>query len=1233
MKKLFLLLFLAFPLLGKAGDVLRLEAEHLAGSMKRVPDKTCSGGILAGKWRTLSGVVHIPESGTWSVWVRCSALWEDYIKILGRARAQTMRHFSMEIHGKKLNFTPADKSRMVWLEQKITLPGGSHKFTLKRLGADPYIDVIVFTRDKQYDPTPDHHIRGGKKSPDNILRHVSAEDSNAENAVSLPVIKAPVLDGNLDDPGWKNAYSGELELLGSTKRPRERTRYWMGCDRENLYIAFRCSESRPQEIKRIFTHAEDRDNSIFMDDCVELFVNPFNSGIRGNFHIVINPNGIFYDACAGNKSYQSNLRLQCRITPPGWVAEIAVPFSDFGFTPKGAEAMMINLARERQNRPREYSCLRAGTPRTGFGHLSHFTLFRPETASKALSPVIFFGFGSAADPVLRFRNRDTKDKKCYKVTVASLDEKGRILDRFSGFTTPGKNTSIRYQSFKHTVSGIRYGVYEAASSGKKIYSNTFSFPHLVRVKQTREIKNPLCESLFSKQFPRQIGYNGFLWLFSYPFSTNVKAFCYQYGAAYDLKKYAETLQNTGMLCLLSPGASAWWQKNFPTWTKKVPFPVIATAFAPKKALPPGLDNGLTLVPEVKKLYLQAVREAVAKPGVYAFSLGDEISQIHERRLINAMYGGKKVHPSILVLDQRIKKEFGSGRYGIPRGEEKDPLAWIAYRRFLDQELDKLFAEAAGEARKVNPDIKIVSADPVGNISQIYDFTKWGKYCDVVTHQLYPRNENVDYAGMLTRYLADLSGVELVWPCPHVEEYAANFTPSEVLDELSSAIRNGANGFQLFLNDSRGRFSKIKYLVSEYWGAPDRYGTLMNVMKYLKTMPKLQNPGRDAAIFTATDSLRACAGFTNIPERDVFLHGFLGNGAKVNYSFINESKLADLQQFRIIFSSQCKYIPEAALKKLQEYVRQGGTLVLLDPEAFSFTPEGKSLAAVKTVFTGIASAGSKGKAGNIQFAGEDLPFRGAAYRKVKLSSGGAAAAVFANGDAAIVRKQYGKGTVFSFTATPCSANLAGNSSWNRAFANLASGAGCQINCPVWHFRLPEKLRTEIKNPSGICLTGNFTVWRSFKMDRSNNSDTGGYYRLSPEPDRIADADSGFIPFHKGKLTDRSRAAVAPGAALGASRWTQWVIAYKPGKESILIDFKFNKKLPVRKARLWCSGAVRDCELYADGKKCTVKGKNAPSSLMEQIELILPQPVLTDKAQIRINGASKGLIIAETELWSE
>jgi hypothetical protein len=39
------------------------------------------------------------------------------------------------------------------------------------------------------------------------------------------------------------------------------------------------------------------------------------------------------------------------------------------------------------------------------------------------------------------------------------------------------------------------------------------------------------------------------------------------------------------------------------------------------------------------------------------------------------------------------------------------------------------------------------------------------------------------------------------------------------------------------------------------------------------------------------------------------------------------------------------------------------------------------------------------------------------------------------------------------------------------------------------------------------------------------------------------------------------------------------------------------------------------------------------MMEQIELILPQPVLTDKVQIRINGASKGLIIAETEIWSE
>ena len=106
-----------------------------------------------------------------------------------------------------------------------------------------------------------------------------------------------------------------------------------------------------------------------------------------------------------------------------------------------------------------------------------------------------------------------------------------------------------------------------------------------------------------------------------------------------------------------------------------------------------------------------------------------------------------------------------------------------------------------------------------------------------------------------------------------------------------------------------------------------------------------------------------------------------------------------------------------------------------------------------------------------------------------------------------------------------------------------------------------------------------------------------------------------------------------AALGASSWTQWAVAYNPGQEPITIDFDFNQKQAIKKAVLWCYGDVRNYEFTVGGQKCRVTSKNKPTMMMEQIELILPQAVTADKAQITISGGDKRLIISEVEIWAE
>ena len=1210
---------------GKTFSTIFIEAESLKGPAKINSQFHFSGRKNSTNWQKLTGTVQIPKDGTWSIWVRCTASWKYFVKYYGQDKAFNMRRFAMEIGGKTLNFKTDVDVNLAWIEQKINLSKGTYDFALKKIGINPNVDVIVFTQEPNFEPTCNWHMVGAQTVPDAIIRHVTPVESAKKKINDIPQISAPKIDGKLDDLAWKKAISGELELITGAK-PKERTFYWIGGDDKNLYLAFCCYESNPKSIKTIFTHDDNRDSNIFIDDSVEIFLDPFNDGISGKYQFIINSKGVFYDGYCGNKNYQSKIKRKCQITKNSWNLEVAIPYKDIGITPKGGETFMLNLARTRHMVPREYSCLQAGQRGTGFSHLSHFLLYNPV---KNNAPVTFFSFGSEVHPYVYYKNSNESNKKQYTVVVSTFDAKGNKIKDFTGISSE-KQGVICWKSPKVKVARIDYRVYNSASTKEVIYSNSFYFPQLAVPKQTRTIKNPLCESLFSKEYRKSLICNGYTWSFENLALGNDHAFLRQYAIPFDLDNYVKILCNTKTFSLFTPRSFEWWDKNFPQKRKDIP--VIFMPLVPTKLVPAGLYRYLLIVPEIKAIYLNIIREHAGKPGVKALTVGDEVSLYHENYLIKAMHQTKKVHPSILAIDARIKKEFGQGKYGIPKADEKNPLALIAFRSFLNYELNNLFREVAATARKINPNIKIMSDDSLGSVSWFYDFTQWKDIFDIVTHQLDPQTENMDPIGFLTRYLADLSGVEHVWPCPHVEEYSKSFTPSEVLDELSSSIRNGATGFHFFLNQTIGKRQKQRYLVSEYWGAPDRFATMMNVLKFLRTTPKLKQFKRDAAIFVATDTLRSYVKAV-LPERDTFLHGFIGNGAGVNYSVINENKLANLEQFKIIFSSQCKYIPLEAVNKLQDYVAKGGTLVILDPEAFSFTPQGKSLKEKRSNFLGIANSTGKGIAESISFQGQLLSFRGQEYLKTKLTKGTKAVAKFANGDAAIISKPYGKGQVLTFTITPCTANLAGNKSWDKAFEKLCLAAGCQVNSPIWRFQLPEKLIAKQPKVDGLCLTDNSVVWKSFKMDQSANSDIGGNYTLNPKPNWISDNGTQNIPFNKGKLTDRPRAAMGPSASLGASPWSQWAIGYKPGKEPITITFNFNKKHTVKKAILWCYGDVRNYQFFAEGQRCSITSLNKPTMMMEQIQLVLPKSVITDKVQLKITNGNKPLVIAEVEIWSK
>ena len=146
------------------------------------------------------------------------------------------------------------------------------------------------------------------------------------------------VDGVLDDAGWAGAATWDLPYEwspGDNVPPPVPTEFLVTFDERNLYVAWRCHDPEPEKIRANYM---DRDsiNTFVQDDHVVLMIDPFNDERRG-WQFRINPLGVQADAIfsenEGIEDFSFDLIWESagRIGPDGWVAEVAIPFSQLRF--------------------------------------------------------------------------------------------------------------------------------------------------------------------------------------------------------------------------------------------------------------------------------------------------------------------------------------------------------------------------------------------------------------------------------------------------------------------------------------------------------------------------------------------------------------------------------------------------------------------------------------------------------------------------------------------------------------------------------------------------------------------------------------------------------------------------------------------------------------------------------------------------------------------------------------
>ncbi len=180
-----------------------------------------------------------------------------------------------------------------------------------------------------------------------------ASDSEVREPWDIPQLsQPPKIDGVLENPLWEREalrIDGFLQLTPAEKGPpSEKTVAYIGHDRKNFYVAFRCYDSEPEKLRASITN---RDN-ILEDDWILIFLDTFNEKRRA-YTFMVNPFGIQMDMLrmeeAGSDdmdaSWDTIFYSDGTVEEEGYVVELSIPFKSVRFPDREEKVWRLCLGR------------------------------------------------------------------------------------------------------------------------------------------------------------------------------------------------------------------------------------------------------------------------------------------------------------------------------------------------------------------------------------------------------------------------------------------------------------------------------------------------------------------------------------------------------------------------------------------------------------------------------------------------------------------------------------------------------------------------------------------------------------------------------------------------------------------------------------------------------------------------------------------------------------------------
>ena len=195
----------------------------------------------------------------------------------------------------------------------------------------------------------------------------------AQKTVQAILSETPVkIDGQLDENVWQNP--GYSDFVQNDPQdgaaPSEKTTVWVAYDRNNLYVAARLDDSRPDKIARLLGRRDDALESDWFIFAVDPYLDR-----RSGYKFSVNPAGSIIDSSLSNDSWSDDTwdgvwESAARTDDRGWMVEMRIPFDQLRFKKQSAYTWGITFSRI-INRKNE-QCSFVWIPKGESGYVSRF---------------------------------------------------------------------------------------------------------------------------------------------------------------------------------------------------------------------------------------------------------------------------------------------------------------------------------------------------------------------------------------------------------------------------------------------------------------------------------------------------------------------------------------------------------------------------------------------------------------------------------------------------------------------------------------------------------------------------------------------------------------------------------------------------------------------------------------------------------------------------------------------